>query len=164
MFESISVSERTRKPWTVAISCAGQCAMIGLLVLLPLITNQALPHGRIAGFLLPQPPAAAPAYRAQAPHLRVKPIPFQLDKSGLVAPREVPRQLVLIDDPDFAPPAGAESGGVPYRMECVRTGKRPDRLDSPRHATTRTASAASTESFFPCPTAPHQRGQPAADR
>ena len=46
MFESISVSERTRKPWTVLVSCAGQCVMIGLFVLIPLVTRQALPHGR----------------------------------------------------------------------------------------------------------------------
>ena len=49
MFESISVSERTRKPWTVLVSCAGQCVMIGLFVLIPLVTRQALPHGRLAG-------------------------------------------------------------------------------------------------------------------
>ena len=116
MFESISVSERTRKPWTVAVSCAGQCAMIGLLVLIPLLTNQAPPHGHLAGFLLPEPPPAPPAHRAQAPPPRNKPIPFQLNPSGLQEPRQIPRQVILIDDPEFAPPAGGELAGVPFGM------------------------------------------------
>jgi protein TonB len=116
MFESISVSERTRKPWTVAASCAGQCAMIGLLVLIPLVTDQALPHGRLAGFLLPEPPAPSPAHRTQAQPPRVKPIPFQLNPRGLQEPRQIPRQVVLIDDPDFVPPAGGELTGVPFGM------------------------------------------------
>jgi protein TonB len=117
MFESISVSERTRKPWTVLVSCAGQCVMIGLFVLIPLVTRQALPHGRLAGFLLPEPPAASPARRtAQARPPHAKPIPFQVDLSGLQEPRQIPRQVVLIDDPDFVPPAGSEIGGVPFGM------------------------------------------------
>ena len=116
MFESISVSERTRKPWTVAVSFAGQCAMIGLLVLIPLVTHQAPPHGRLAGFLLPEPPAASPAHWAQARPPRVKPIPFQLNPRALQEPRQIPRQVVLIDDPDFVPPAGGELAGVPFGM------------------------------------------------
>src|ERR1700722_8591745 len=117
MFESISVSERTRKPWTVVVSCAGQCAMIGLFILIPLLTKQALPHGRLAGFLLPEPPSASPAHRtAQASPPRAKPVPFQLNPSGLQAPRQIPRQVVLIEDPDFVPPAGGEIAGVPFGM------------------------------------------------
>ena|ERR1700733_13957561 len=116
MFESISVSDRTRKPWTVAVSCAAQCVMIGLLVLIPLLTTQALPHGRLAGFLLPEPPAASPVHRTQAAPSRVKPIPFQLNPRGLHEPRQIPPQVILIDDPDFVPPAGGELTGVPFGM------------------------------------------------
>ena len=107
MFESISVSERTRKPWTVAVSCAGQCAMIALFVLVPLVSNQVLPHGRLAGFLLPEPPAPSPTHQAQAPTPRAKPIPFQLNPSGLRQPRQIPTEVALIADPDFMPPAGS---------------------------------------------------------
>jgi hypothetical protein len=82
MFESISVSERTRKAWTVAVSCAGQCVMIGLLVLIPLVTHQALPHGRLAGFFLTESPAASPAHRAQASPPRTAGAPADPTASG----------------------------------------------------------------------------------
>jgi protein TonB len=155
MFESISVSERTRKPWTVAVSCAGQCAMIGLLVLIPLVTNQALPHGRLAGFLLPEPPAPSPVRRAQALPSRVKPIPFQVNPRGLQEPRQIPRQVVLIDDPDFVSPAGGELTGVPFGMGPA-AGSGNGVIDGMARATPRPEPPAPPVARDPPPSAPRR--------
>jgi len=156
MFESISVSERTRKPWTVVVSCAGQCVMIGLFVLIPLMTRQALPHARLAGFLLPEPPAASPAHRAaQAAPPRTKPIPFQLDLSGLQAPRQIPRQVILIEDPEFAPPAGSEIAGVPFGMGSA-SGLGNGVIDDIARTMPRPAPPPPSVAREPAPTAPRR--------
>lgn len=89
--------------------------MIGLFILVSLVTDHGLPHGRFAGFLLPEPPPASPAHRvAQTPQPRAKPIPFQLSPHHLQEPRQIPRQAALIEDPDLVPPAGREIAGVPF--------------------------------------------------
>lgn len=115
MFDAIGVSERTRKPWTVAASFAGQAAMIGLAVLVPLVSTEALPHGRLAGFLLSEPPPGRPPRPPEAARIKaVKPIPFQMNTAALLAPVRVPERVATIVDPDFNPVAGGDSIGVPY--------------------------------------------------
>lgn len=111
MFDGISVSERTRKPWTVAVSFAGQGVMIGLAILVPLVSTEALPHGRFVSLLaLPEPP---PAIR---PHVAVKvskPTPVPLRRSVLQAPSTIPVKVATIVDPDLAPPGPSVEVGVP---------------------------------------------------
>jgi protein TonB len=129
--------------------------MIGLFVLLPLITNQALPHGRLAGFFLPEPPAASPAHRAQAPPPSVKPIPFQLNPRGLQEPRQIPRQVVLIDNPDFPPPAGGELAGVPFGMGPA-SGSGNGAIDGIARAMPRPEPPAPVAARDPAPAAPRR--------
>lgn len=105
MFDAIGVSERTRKPWTVAVSFIGQVAMIGLAILVPLVGTDALPH-RFAWVTVPEPPRALPHRPAQSPAKQAATVPFQMERRGLVLPVAIPDKVVTIEDPDLAPPGG----------------------------------------------------------
>lgn len=115
MFDAIGVSERTRKPWTVAVSTLGQLAVIGLAVLVPLIGTDALPHHFFA-VTLPEPPRGLPhhvPHPAAAKAAAV--VPPQFTTTGLVTPTEIPREAATIHDIDLAPSltdAGGVAGGL----------------------------------------------------
>jgi periplasmic protein TonB len=117
MFDTIGASGRTRKPWTVAVSFAGQLALIGVAVLVPLVTTQTLPHSRLISFLLPEPPPPAAVHQKRP--VQPKPsklVPFEMKPSGVVqAPSEVPQKVVMLKDPDFQPAVSGPEG-VPYGL------------------------------------------------
>lgn len=109
MFDAIGVSERTQKPWTVIVSFIGQMAMMGLAILIPLMSTDALPH-HFSWVSLPEPPRALPHRPAQAAARQTSMVPSQLTPKGLVLPSAIPQRPVIIQDPDFVPAAGAGIG------------------------------------------------------
>ncbi len=115
MFDNIGVSERTRKPWTVAVSFAGQGVMIGLAILVPLVTTEALPYGRLVELLTtPEPPPRPPRPRQPEPAVPTKRAPSQFNQSTLRQPAVIPTKVAVIEDPpDFASPASSQGEGVP---------------------------------------------------
>ncbi|MGA2593682.1 MAG: energy transducer TonB [Bryobacteraceae bacterium] len=110
MFDAISVSQRSRKPWTVTLSFVGQGVLIGLAVLVPLVSTEALPHLRVLSELLPEPPAPAPAHRPQTAVKPVKPVPFEISRGVLSVPSQIPKNVVMIQDADFDPNVGNDVG------------------------------------------------------
>lgn len=109
MFDAMGVSERTRKPWTVAVSLVGQAAMVGLAILVPLVGTDALPHG-FSVVTVPEPPRALPHRPAPAATKHVNVVPPQFTARGLVLPTAIPQKAVMIQDPDFMPPTGGAVG------------------------------------------------------
>ncbi len=117
MFDAISVSEPTRKPWTVAASFAGQGILIGFAILVPLVSTEALPRGRLVGYLLPEPPAPPPARRVEAaPAKPARTAPFQMSQGALRAPVRIPERVLFIQDPDSVPVPASDGVGVPYSV------------------------------------------------
>ncbi|HVN05557.1 MAG TPA: energy transducer TonB [Bryobacteraceae bacterium] len=113
MFEAISVSQRTRKPWTVAVSMLGQVAMIGLAILVPLVSTEGLPHP-LGWVTVPEPPRALPHRAAPAAVKPVRTVPFLMKTSTLFQPRTIPDKPVMIQDPDiaFTPGDAGVPGGI----------------------------------------------------
>lgn len=110
MFDAVCVSQRTRKPWTVAVSATGQMAIVGLAVLVPLIGTQALP--RRSWFVsVPEPPHALPRHETQAPVKRVRPAPVMANLNIVTAPAVVPDHIVILQELKDAPTA--DGPGVP---------------------------------------------------
>jgi periplasmic protein TonB len=109
MFDAISVSERTRKPWTVVVSFAGQAALIGLAILVPLVSTEGLPH-RLSVVTLPEPPRALPHRPAQAPAKQAATVPFQMNRRVLELPAAIPEKAAIIQDPDLVPAVGVGVG------------------------------------------------------
>lgn len=106
MFDAIGVSERTRKPWTVAVSFMGQVGLIGLAVMVPLVSTEGLPRMRWVS--VPGVPRALPAHRAAAATTH-NVVPSQMYRRTLLLPAAVPPKAVILQDPQFMP---AMDGGV----------------------------------------------------
>jgi protein TonB len=111
MFDAIGVSERTRKPWTVAVSFTGQIVMVGLAILVPLIGTDALPH-RLSFVTVPEPPRALPHRAAQAAAKPAAVVPPQFTPKGLVSPTRIPDKPMIFQDPELVA-ATDLGGGVP---------------------------------------------------
>jgi len=114
MFDAMGVSERTRRPWTVAVSFAGELALVGLAILVPLVTTEGLPH--ISEWVsVPEPPRALAHHAPRAAKRPEHAIPFQITRL-LQMPNEIPPRAQTIQDL-AAPPAAGDvvgvEGGIP---------------------------------------------------
>ena len=108
MFDQLVVSSarlsRTSKPWTVMLSAIGQSALLGVLILVPLIYTEALPNAMLKTLIVAPPPSAA--------HL---PIPIRttdrvpvIHLPNLVAPASIPPR---ISTEEIGPPVVYLDGG-----------------------------------------------------
>jgi len=101
-----------RGPWATVLSFLIQAALVGVLVLIPLIYTEALPRQQLMGYLVapppppppPPPPAAAPVVRAVRPST-------EINNGQLKAPTAIPKKIAMIKE-DEAPPSNGVVGGV----------------------------------------------------
>lgn len=119
MFEQSMVDQgKTNRTSTVLLSFVAQCIGIVLLVLLPMIYFDTLPATRLTSFLVaPPPPPPPPPPPAEAPKV-VKVIPRQFDAGRLVAPKDIPDEIAIIEEEELPPMTGAVgvagiAGGIP---------------------------------------------------
>ncbi len=118
MFErSFLPPGRTARPWTVLVSFAGQMALVGLAVLVPLIYNETLPAARLIDILLaPTPPPGRPTESSPPKMLKMvaKAPPRAITEHGLIAPATVPSKVaLLIEEPLETAPTSYGEAGVP---------------------------------------------------
>jgi periplasmic protein TonB len=115
MFEQafVECQVRTRRPWTVAASFAGQVLFVAVMALLPLAQTGVITPARLAGILIAQPPGPPPP-RAIETHPRTS-----LQRSRTQAPvvttelrqpNRIPNQI-LIEDGDPQPALISDSAG-----------------------------------------------------
>ncbi|MCC6857870.1 MAG: energy transducer TonB [Bryobacterales bacterium] len=115
MFEQVMLQQngRTRRPWLVVMSFAGELAAVALAALLPLIVTDTLPRARLLSIVLapgapPGRPRAAAAPRLKAAR-RAAP---QAAAHGLQAPVRIPDEVTLIIDEPV--PAIESAGGLEF--------------------------------------------------
>ena len=116
MFDELLVSgptadmAHTRKPWSVGLAVIIQSAILGTILLIPLIYTQTLPHAMINTFLVAPPPPAPPPPPQQAVVKQVQPKTFAVNR--MVAPTMIPKQVEIAKDE--APPsvAASDTAGV----------------------------------------------------
>ncbi len=117
MFDELVVSghtaemAHTHKPWSVGVSVIIQAAILGTILLIPLIYTQTLPNAMINTFLVAPPPPAPPPPPQQAVVRQVQPKTFAVNR--MVAPTVIPKQVEIAKDE--APPsvATSDTAGVP---------------------------------------------------
>jgi protein TonB len=103
-----------RGPWATVISFVIQIAMVGVLVLVPLLYTQTLPKEQLMVYLIappPPPPPPPPPAASLAPKAVVKPPTTQIDNGQLKAPTKIPEKIAMIKE-DTPPPATGVEGGV----------------------------------------------------
>jgi periplasmic protein TonB len=110
---------KTKRGATTTIAVVAQIALIGVLVLIPLIYTEALPKQQLMTFLVaPPPPPPPPPPPAAAPVHVVKKIETDLNNGQLRTPTAIPKKVAMIKEDEPPPSAGAGvmggvTGGVP---------------------------------------------------
>jgi protein TonB len=104
-------STKTNKSWTVVVSTIVQAAILGILILIPLIYTEALPKGMLTTFIVPPPPPPPPPPPAAAIQRIVKPGVHLIKNGQMMAPTVIPKKIEMIKE-EAAPPDVGVSGGV----------------------------------------------------
>src|SRR6266550_1725484 len=104
---------RTKRGATTVFSFVLQVALIGVLVLLPLLFTEALPKTQLMTFLVAPPPPPPPPPPAAAPVKVVKQIQTDIINGQLRTPTKIPEKVQMIKEEE-APPQMSSGvvGGV----------------------------------------------------
>ncbi len=101
-----------RSPWATLVSFLIQAALVGVLVLIPLIYTEALPKQQLMGYLVaPPPPPPPPPPAAAAPVVKAAKPTTEIDRGQLKAPTAIPKKIAMIKE-DETPSMGGVPGGV----------------------------------------------------
>jgi len=111
----------TKRGATTVISFVLQFALVGVLVLIPLLFTEALPKQQLMTFLVaPPPPPPPPPPPAAAVVKIVKQIQSDLVNGQLRTPTKIPEKVQMIKEEEAPPPSmsatgvvGGVPGGVP---------------------------------------------------
>jgi len=106
---------KTKRGRTTTFAIILEIALIGVMVLLPLIFTEALPKQQLMTFLVAPPPPPPPPPPAAAPVKVVKQIQTDIVNGALRTPTKIPQKVQMIKE-DEAPPQMAATGvvgGVP---------------------------------------------------
>ncbi len=102
-----------RGPWATLVSFLIQAALVGVLVLIPLIYTEALPKQQLMGYLVaPPPPPPPPPPPAAAQIVKVVKVQTEIDNGQLKAPTAIPKKIAIIKEDEAPPSTGGVVGGV----------------------------------------------------
>jgi protein TonB len=115
LVECSPTPKKTSKRWTVIVSAVVQCAVLAVLVLIPLIYTDTL-EGRMLSTLLvaPAPPPPPPPPAAPVQKVIVKPVARLIQAGKLMAPKAIPKDVKIIKEEEMPPDVNVGvTGGVP---------------------------------------------------
>jgi protein TonB len=108
---------RTKRGATTVLSFVLQVALIGVLVMIPLLFTEALPKTQLMTFLVaPPPPPPPPPPPAATPVRVVKTIQTDIINGQLRTPTKIPEKVQMIKEEEAPPPVTSMAGvvgGVP---------------------------------------------------
>ena len=111
---------KSKRGRTTTVAFIFQVALIGILVLIPLLFTEALPKANLMTFLVaPPPPPPPPPPPAAAPVRVVKQIQTDIINGQLRTPTKIPEKVQMIKEDEAPPPmmsagvVGGVPGGVP---------------------------------------------------
>lgn len=108
---------KTKRGLTTFLSFGFQIALVGVLVLVPLLFTEALPKTQLMTFLVaPPPPPPPPPPPAATPIKVVKMIQTDIINGQLRTPTKIPEKVQMIKEEEAPPPVSTMAGvvgGVP---------------------------------------------------
>ena len=108
---------KTKRGLTTFLSFGLQIALVGVLVLIPLLFTEALPKTQLMTFLVaPPPPPPPPPPPAATPIKVVKVIQTDIVNGQLRTPTKIPEKVQMIKEEEAPPPVSTMAGvvgGVP---------------------------------------------------
>jgi periplasmic protein TonB len=114
LVESSVVRKKTNKGWAIIVSTIVQVTVLIVLVLIPLIYTQALPKAMLSTLLVapPPPPPPPPPPQEIKTQVVVKQPPRLITQGKLVAPRAIPREVVVFREEALPPEPPASNEGI----------------------------------------------------
>src|SRR5580693_3292512 len=110
---------KTKRGLTTFLSFGFQIALVGVLVLIPLLFTEALPKTQLMTFLVAPPPPPPPPPPAAAPVKIVKQVQTNIINNQLRTPTKIPEKVQMIKEDEAPPPVmsagvvGGVPGGIP---------------------------------------------------
>jgi protein TonB len=107
---------RTKRGMTTTLSFVFQIALVGILVLIPLLFTEALPKTQLMTFLVAPPPPPPPPPPPAAVMKVVKQVQTDIVNGQLRTPTKIPEKVQMIKEDEAPPPVMSASGvvgGVP---------------------------------------------------
>jgi protein TonB len=110
---------RTKRLSTTILSFFGQFALLGVLILIPLIYTDALPKQQLMTFLVAPPPPPPPPPPPAAAPVKVVKMTSEIVNGQLRTPTKIPEKIQMIKEEETPPPmmgsgvVGGVPGGVP---------------------------------------------------
>src|SRR5712675_3402387 len=107
---------KTRRGRTTTFAIILEIALIGVMVLLPLIFTEALPKQQLMTVLVAPPPPPPPPPPAATPIKVVKQIQTDIINGQLRTPTKIPEKVQMIKEEEAPPPVSSMAGvvgGVP---------------------------------------------------
>jgi periplasmic protein TonB len=111
LIESGNRFKAKRRLSTTILSFFGQFALIGMLILIPLIYTDALPKTQLMTFLVAPPPPPPPPPPPAAAPVKVVKVQSEMVNGQLRTPTKIPEKVQMIKEEEAPPDLGA--GGVP---------------------------------------------------
>jgi periplasmic protein TonB len=118
LIESTTEKKSTNKSWTVILSGIVEVAVLGVLLLIPLIYTQALPKAMLATLLVAPPPPPPPP--PPPTKVDIKPAARLLQSGKLTQPRAIPKDVAVFKEAELPPDVPANNtnqsgvfGGIP---------------------------------------------------
>jgi periplasmic protein TonB len=102
---------KTKRGWTSLLSFGLQAAIIGVMILVPLIFTEALPRTQLMTFLVAPPPPPPPPPPPAAAPVHVVHVQTDIVNGELRTPTKIPKKVEMIKE-DEAPPQVMASTGV----------------------------------------------------
>lgn len=120
LLESTVEKKKTNKGWSVVLSGIVQAALLGVLILIPLIYTEALPKAMLSTLLIAPPPPPPPPPPPQPVKTIVKPVARLIQSGKLMQPRAIPKEVAVFKEAELPPDvinnagnAGGVFGGIP---------------------------------------------------
>jgi periplasmic protein TonB len=102
LLESTVMKKKTNKNWTVVLSTLVQTVILGVLVLIPLMSTEALPKTTLS-LLLVAPPPPIPPPPLQPAKTIIKQVARLIRAGKVVEPRVIPKDVVVYKEPELPP-------------------------------------------------------------
>src|ERR1700746_415280 len=103
---------KTARGRTPTFSFVLEAVIIGVMVLIPLIFTEALPHAQLMMSLVAPPPPPPPPPPPAAVHV-VKQVQTDIVNGQLRTPTKIPKKVEIIKEEEAPPPSMGVVGGVP---------------------------------------------------
>ena len=119
LLESTNEKKKTNKGWGFVLSGMVQAAILGVLILIPLIYTEALPKAMLSTLLVAPPPPPPPPPPPAVVKTVIKPVARLIQSGKLMQPRAIPKEVAVFKEAELPPDiinntnTGGVFGGIP---------------------------------------------------